>query len=192
MDTTQIDRLFSLVLDNFSLASRVAAYLAALVEGGYPPPSTLIVMESAQGRVEIPGSNCGFFTTPVIHQACIDVRRTLAFFNLRYGFKAAKIETHVSTRDDDNWNILGLGLRSLAPEELADLSIRLFGFPPDDFLQDMLIYTDKQLAHFTTTSHTPDFGSIECSSRLMTEAILIHVYDALGILRPRIQLREDS
>lgn len=192
MNTTQINLLFPLVLDNFSLASRIAGYLAMLKVGGHSPPSTLVVMQSALGRVEIPGTSCGLFTTPVIHQACIDVRRTLAFFNLRYGFKAAAIETHVSTRDNDNWNILELGLESLVPSELTDLFIQLFGIPPDDFLKDMLIYTDKQLAHFTTTSHTPDFSSIECSSRLMTEAVLIYVYDALGIPRPRIQLREES
>jgi len=192
MDTTRINLLFPLVLDNFSFAIQIAGYLATLEEGGHSPPSTLIIMQSALGRVEIPGSNCGLFTTPVIHQACIDVRRTLAFFNLRYGFKAGAIETHESTRDDDNWNILGLGLGSFPPKALTDLSIRLFGFPPDDFLRDMLIYTDKQLAHFTTTSHTPDFSSIEYSSKLMTEAILIHVYDALGLARPRIQLREES
>jgi hypothetical protein len=155
-------------------------------------PTICVTLTSRLGTVAIPGEACGLFTTPVIHQACVDVRRTLAFVNLRYGYKAQAIESHVDTKHGDNWNINDLGISSVSPETLVALSEELFGIRPEEFVVDMLHYVDKQLAHFTLTAHQPKFESIERSCILMTELILRHVYDALGVQRPRIPLRKEE
>ena len=80
-----IERLFPIVLDNFSLTEHIIRYLGVVHTHQLPPPRVTVIMESDAGDRHIPGSNCGFFTTPVIHQAVIDVRRTLSFFNRVYG-----------------------------------------------------------------------------------------------------------
>jgi len=183
---------FELVLHNFSLAEHVVRHLAEHVVTGDQVPTICVTLTSRLGTVAIPGEACGLFTTPVIHQACVDVRRTLAFVNLRYGYKAQAIESHVDTRHDDNWNINELGISSVSPETLVALSEELFGRRPEEFIVDMLHYVDKQLAHFTRTAHQPKFESIERSCILMTELILRHVYDALGVQRPRIPLRKEE
>lgn len=179
---------FELVLHNFSLASCLAIHLAQHAACGAQAPTVCITMKSSLGTVKIPGESCGFFAVPVIHQACVDVRRTLSFFNLRYGFKSKVIEKHVDNKHPDNWNIETLGIRSVAPEELYALSEKLFGVRPESFITDMLQYVDKQIAHFTTTPHQPRFESIERSCVLMTELIVIRIYDALGVPRPMIPL----
>lgn len=181
---------FERVLHNFSLAENIARHLDDHVRRGEQVPAIRIMMTSRLGTVVVPGEACGLFTTPVIHQACIDVRKTLTFVNLRYGYNAKAIERHVDTRHDDNWNIEDLGLASVTPEELVAMSERLFGSRPERFILDMIHYVDKQLAHFTRTEHRPDFESIERSSILMTEVVLVHIYDALGVPRPHIPLRD--
>ena len=183
---------FELVLHNFSLAEHVARHLAEHVVREEQAPTICVTMTSKLGTVVIPGEVCGLFTTPVIHQACVDVRRTLAFVNLRYGYKAQAIESYVDTKHGDNWNISDLRIASVSPEELVALSVELFGVRPEEFILDMLYYVDKQLAHFTQTAHQPDFESIERSCILMTEVILRNVYDVLGVPRPSIPLRHEE
>src|ERR1051325_2364640 len=90
-----IERFFPIVLDNFSLAEHIITYLSTVHAHQLPPPRVTVIMESDAGDAHVPGSSCGFFTTPIIHQALVDVRRTLSFFNLRYGDKAGCIEAYV-------------------------------------------------------------------------------------------------
>ena len=51
--------------------------------------------------MEIPGKNCGFFTTPVIQMAVLDCRRSLEFFGLTCGSKANCLKPITSRWPDD-------------------------------------------------------------------------------------------
>ena len=182
-------RLFPIVLDNFSLAEHIIGYLGTVHEHQLPPPRVTVVMQSDAGDVHVPGTNCGFFTTPVIHQALVDVRRTLSFFNLRYGHKAGCIEAYVDQKHPNNSNILDLGLPSVTPAELLALSQEVIECAPDQILRDILVYTDTQLAHFTKAKHQPDLGHLFKACRLMEEDILRFIYDRASIPRPVIQAK---
>lgn len=184
-----IESRFQIVLDNFSLTERVVDYLCNVYAHQLPYPHVTVIMESAFGTVHLPGSNCGFFTTPVIHQALLDIRKTLAFLNLRYGYKRDALETYIDKRHGNNFNILDLNLPSVSPKELEALSMTVTGSPPNSIFKDILIYTDTQLAHFTDAPHEPDMINIFHACQLMKEAILTFIFDRAGLPRPAIQPR---
>jgi hypothetical protein len=185
----RIERLFPIVLDNFSLAEHIINYLGTVHAQQLPPPRVTVIMQSDAGDAHVPGTSCGFFTTPVIHQAVVDVRRTLSFFNLRYGYKAGSIEAYVDEKHPNNANILDLGLPSVTPAELLALSQEVIESAPDQILRDILIYTDTQLVHFTKDEHQPDLGNLFKACRLMEEGILRFVYDRAALPRPVIQAK---
>ena len=190
MDRAQtIERLFPIVLDNFSLAEHIINYLTIVHAHQLPPPRVMVIMQSDAGNAHVPGTSCGFFTTPVIHQALVDVRRTLSFFNLRYGDKAGCIEAYVDQKHSNNSNILDLGLPCVTPAELLALSQEVIGSAPDQILRDILIYTDTQLTHFTKDEHQPDLGNLFSACRLMEEGILRFIYDRASLPRPVIQAK---
>jgi hypothetical protein len=178
---------FPIVLDNFSLAENIVTYLTTVHSHQLPPPRVTVIMESAAGDVHLPGTSCGFFTTPVIHQALVDVRRTLSFLNLRYGYRQKCIEPYVDQKHANNTSILDLGLPSVTPTEFTALSQHVIGSAADPIVRDVLVYTDTQLAHFTQDDHQPDLLNVFKACRLMTEAILQFIYDRAVLPRPVIQ-----
>ena len=190
MDRAQrIERLFQIVLDNFSLAEHIISYLATVHAHHIPPPRITVIMQSDGADAYVPGSSCGFFTTPVFHQAIIDVRRTLSFFKLRYGYKAGCLEPYVDQKHPNNRSIFDFGLPSVTPAELLALSQEVIESAPDQVLRDVLVYADTQLAHFTKDEHQPDLGNLLKACRLMGEGILRFVYDRAALPRPVIQAK---
>ena len=108
-------------------------------------------------------------------------------FNLRYGYKPRCIETYVDKKHDNNISILDLGLPSVTPMELRQLSEEVIKSTPDEVLRDILIYADTQLAHFTKDEHQPDLKNLFDACQLVEEGILRFVYDRAALPRPIIQ-----
>jgi hypothetical protein len=67
-------------LDNFSLAWRVAELLIEYYEAGLPPPRATVRLLGDGRSVEIPGQNCGFFTTPVYSDGHFGFPARIGFF----------------------------------------------------------------------------------------------------------------
>lgn len=173
-------------LSNLRLASLIADLLMEShrkEKNGFPAT----VRFEAPGRtVEIPGTNCGFFTSPVIFCAILDVRRTLDFFRLRVE-KGGDIVQLDGRRYPDDLYITDIGKPPLDPSRLFELGMEINGRPPGTALAEVCSYANKELAHFSKTEVSPELNSVIQSADLMREAILVFVYDALGLPRPETQ-----
>ena len=190
---TELQHALEFTLFNFELAEHIGQFLKneGKLEGRQIP--TLVQMKGQKECVGIPGSNCGFFTTPVLHNAILDVRKVLTFMLLGLDIKGGGVLAPSRTllRKDDH-TIVTIGLRPVTADQLANLSLRLLGKRPDQFLLEVHIYANKQLAHLTSEQSLPDLQSIVFSCKLMREAILLFVYDASGNSRPRSRAKVED
>lgn len=175
-----------LALDNFSLASLVASLLREFAAAGFPSPQATVVLRGAGRGVEIPGRNCGFFTTPVIQMAVLDCRRSLEFFGLTCDPKASCLKQIASRRTDD-LGIEHFGLSQVAPQLFLQTVGSVVSAPIEPLLVDVHRWSNKQLAHFTVAQPSVTLDGIRDVSAVMIEAYLRLLFDKLGRPRPRIQ-----
>ena len=175
-----------LSLDNFSLAWRIADLLIEYEEAGLRPPRATIHLLGAGPSVEIPGTNCGLFTTPVIQMAILDCRRTLEFFGITRDSKSDLLKP-ITKRQDDGLGIEHFGLALVGPQLLLDTISPVVTIPAEPLLVAVHRWSNKQLAHFTLSDASVTLETIRDSSKAMIEAYLVLLYGALGRERPRIQ-----
>jgi hypothetical protein len=138
----------SLSLDNFSLAWRVAELLIEYAEAGLQPPRATVRLLGTGRSVEIPGRNCGFFTTPVIQMAILDSRRALDFFGVTRDSKLDSLKS-ITRRQDDDLGIEHFGLALISPQRLVETISRVVTTPPEPLLVAIHRWSNKQLAHFS-------------------------------------------
>jgi hypothetical protein len=175
-----------LALDNFSLASLVASLLRECATAGLPPPQASVALRGAGRSVDIPGTNCGFFTTPVIQMAILDCRRSLEFFGLTCDSRASCLKSITSRRPDD-LGIERFGVTQVSPQQFLEAVGRVVSTPIEPILVDVHRWGNKQLAHFTVAQSSVTLDAIRDVSAVMIEAYLQLLFDALGRPRPRIQ-----
>lgn len=175
-----------LSLDNFSLAWHIADLLIEYAQAGLPPPRATIRLLGTGRSVEIPGTNCGFFTTPVVQMAILDCRRTLEFFGITCDSKSDLLKA-ITKRQDDDLGIEYFGLALVSPQLLLDTISPVVTIPAEPLLVAVHRWSNKQLAHFTRSGASVTLETIRDSSKAMIEAYLVLLYDALGRERPRIQ-----
>jgi hypothetical protein len=175
-----------LALDNFSLASLIASLLREYAAAGLPPPQATVIFQGAGRGIDIPGKNCGFFTTPVIQTAILDCRRSLEFLGLTCDSKANCLKS-IASRWPDDLGIEHFGLSQVAPQQFLQTVDRVVSAPVEPLLVDVHRWSNKQLAHFTVAQPSVTFDAIRDVSAVMIEAYLRLLFDALGRPRPRIQ-----
>jgi hypothetical protein len=175
-----------LSLDNFSLAWRIADLLIEYAEAGLPPPQATIRLLGAGRSVEIPGTSCGFFTTPVVQMAILDCRRTLEFFGITRDSKSDLLKP-ITKRQDDDLGIEHFGLALVDPQLLLNTISGVVTIPAEPLLVAVHRWINKQLAHFTLSDVSVTLETIRDSSKAMIQAYLVLLFDALGRERPRIQ-----
>ncbi len=175
-----------LALDNFSLASLVASLLREYAAAGLPSPQAKVLLRGQGRGVEIPGKNCGFFTTPIIQMAVLDCRRSLEFFGLSCEPKSNRLKEIASRRPDD-LGIEHFGLPRVEREQFLQTVGRTASAPIEALLVDVHRWSNKQLAHFTVAQPSVTLDAIRDVSAAMIEAFLRLLFDALGRPRPRIQ-----
>lgn len=177
----------ALSLDNFSLAWRVVDLLIEYAEAGLRPPSATIRLVGEGRSVEIPGTNCGLFTTPVIQMAILDSRRTLEFFGITRDSKSNSLKP-ITKRQGDDLGIEHFGLPLVSPRRFVEA---ISGADSAASVEPLLLtvhqWSNKQLAHFTLSDASVTLGAIRDVSKAMIQAYLVLLFDALGRERPTIQ-----
>ncbi len=176
-------------LDNLSLCERVCDFL--LECQGYSIPTELR-MVGVQRTVVLPGENCGFVTNPMIHGAILDIRRLVPFLGLAYSQKHDCLTAITKpTWDDDYW-IRDVGLDPVTPDEFDAVAETVCGAKAITVLREPLIYSNKQMAHFSKTEGHPQFDDLRKSCRLLVSAVMIFVYDRLSFPHPRTHFQYEE
>lgn len=177
-------------LDNLSLCECVCEFLGECA--GTPIP-TVVHMTGSKRTVVLPGENCGFVTTPIIHAAILDIRRLLPFLGIAYRQKEDDLKTMSSPKwpDDDCW-VGDLGLNPIKPLELDAVAESICGSKALSILRGPILYSNKQMAHFSKTEGLPNFEDLRNASRIMIAAVMIFIYDALSIKRPQLHFSKDE
>jgi hypothetical protein len=149
-------------------------------------------MVGVQRTVVLPGENCGFVTNPIIHGAILDIRRLVPFLGLAYSQKNDLLTAITEpTWADDYW-IGDLGLDPVTPDELDAVAETVCGAKAITVLRGTLIYSNKQMAHFSKAEGHPQFDDLRKSCRLLASAVMIFVYDRLSLPHPRTHFQYEE
>lgn len=176
-----------IALSNLRLATLSAEFLLESKRLGNPEMPTEVFLKGPKRRVRLPSPNCGFFVTPIVHCAILDVRRTLEFFRLRWDKTKQEFTNFSDSKYPDDLYITDLGLSAVDPPSLLALSLRIIGRSASLCLTEVCFYANKDMAHFSKTNRLPELQSIVDSTKVIHESILVFVYDALALPRPKIQ-----
>lgn len=176
-------------LDNLSLCECVCEFLEECSDRAIP---TEVRMTGVQRTVVIPGENCGFVTTPIIHTAILDIRRLLPFMGIAYSQKEDALKAIIAPMWPDDYWIGDLGLDPVTPSQLDAVAESLCSLSAVQFLRSPLQYSNKQMAHFSKIEGLPGFEDLRNTSRLLIAAVMIFVYDALSLDRPRMHFRKEE
>ena len=182
-----ITNTIELTLDNFSLAWHVTDLLIEYAATSLPWPQATVFLSGLGRSVQIPGRNCGFFTTPVIHMAILDCRRSLEFFGLTFDSKKRSFEPIKKERRKDDLGIEHFGLQRATINDLVGASSIVSCVLLEHLLADIHHWGNKRLAHFTLLEPDIDRVAIRDMCKAMIDAYLRLLFDALGRPRPRIQ-----
>lgn len=178
-----------LALENLKLCELVCEFL--LSNNSHTIP-TEVRMTGVSDSAIIPGENCGFVTTPVIHASILDIRRLIEFLGLRYDRETKTMVALASPRYPDDYWIRDLEAATITPEEFNQLAQGLSGSDAPDVLAPVIEYANKQMAHFSKAEGNPDFADLRSACQLLREATLAFVYDRLEIARPQLRPRTDE
>lgn len=153
-----------LSLDNFSLAWHVADLLIEYREADLQPPCAIIRLVGDGRPVEIPSTNCGLFTTPVIQMAILDSRRTLEFFGITRDSKSNSLKA-IAKRQDDDLGVEHFGLPLVPPQRFVEAISGAAFAPIEPVLLAVHQWSNKQLAHFTLSNASVKLGAIRDASK---------------------------
>ena len=174
-------------INNFSICREICDFL---MENNSEPISAEIVMRGHARTVHIPSERCGVFTTPVIHNTMMDIRRTLDFFGLK-GIDG-KIQAF-EPRKTDYW-MDTVNLSGVSPDEFDEIFIRTCGISAFESLEEIITHSNKQLAHSTTYNFKEDNSILlhfrNCSI-VFLEAFNLFIYTRLGTPSPHLRMSVD-
>lgn len=178
-----------LALENLKFCELVCEFL---VNNNSHTIPTEVRMTGVSGTAVIPGENCGFVTTPVIHASILDIRRLIEFLGLRYDRETKTMVALTSPRYPDDYWIKDLGAAPITPDEFNQLAQGLCGSNAPDLLAPVIEYANKQMAHFSKAEGNPDFTDLRSACQLLREATLTFVYDRHEIARPQLRPNTDE
>jgi hypothetical protein len=186
----QEDRLESIVqetLDNFSMAWRLVDLVITYKASGFSLPAATVHLRGAGPPADIFGTNCGFFALPVIKMAILDCRRSLGFFGLTRDHSTNRLmPIEGKDRRPDDLTIENFGLALVPPAQFIEVASTVISVPLEPILIEVHSWSNKQLAHFTSTQPTVYYPSIRNMSVAMIEAYMQLLFGALGRPRPNI------
>lgn len=178
-------------LANLDVCRRVCDLLHSYQKRGLRPPSVLLQFKGDGPSPLLAGSNCGFFTTPVILAGLVEIRRFTSFFGFKAG-KSGRIESRPKQAGD--FDIIDLNLDY--PPSAVFLSVLETEKVPCSRLEAALIssltYANKEIAHFTKVQPEVDFGSIVLASFGIDRAMRRLVFDPLRIPFPDLQIEAND
>ncbi len=185
-----LESIVQVTLDNFSMAWRLVDLLITYKASNLPPPTATVLLRGAGPPADIPGTNCGFFTTPVINMAILDCRRSLEFFGLTCDHTRNRL-TPISARRRDDLGIENFGLPLVTPTQFLTATSKVVSVPLKPILIQVHKWSNKQLAHFTVSQPTVMLQSIRNVSVAMIEAYNGLLFEPLGRRRPSINPSPD-
>jgi hypothetical protein len=180
-----LESIVQVTLDNFSMAWRLVDLLITYNAANLPPPTATVHLRGQGPPADIPGTNCGFFSTPVINMAVLDCRRSLEFFGLTCDYKS-NLLTPITGRRSDDLGIEHFGLALVTSAQLIRVASTVVSAPVEPILIQVHHWSNKQLAHFTISQPTVTLQSIRNMSVAMIEAFMQLLFGALGRPRPSI------
>jgi hypothetical protein len=180
-----LESIVQVTLDNFSMAWRLVDLLMTYKASNLPPPTATVHLRGQGPPADIPGTNCGFFATPVINMAVLDCRRSLEFFGLTCDHNANRL-TPIRRRRPDDLGIEDFGLAQATAAQFIGAASTVISVPLEPILIQVHKWSNKQLAHFTISQPTVTLQSIRNMSVAMIEAYMQLLFDALGRPRPSI------
>lgn len=139
-------------LDNLRFCELLCEFLEE--SHGWTLP-TQVTIKGPDRQVILPGENCGFVVTPVIHNAILDVRRILPFLGIAYSQRNRTFSQIQAPQWADDYWIGDLGLPPVTVAELDAVSQTLCTQTSLAVFEDILIYSNKQLAHFSKAEGLP-------------------------------------
>jgi hypothetical protein len=187
----QEERLESIVqetLDNFSMARHLANVLFLYRNANLPYPRATVCLEGQLPSAWIPGTNCGFFVTPVFRMAILDCRRSLEFFGLTCDYNTqhvVPITRHPMRRADD-LGVENFGLSMVTPTQFLNAAATVVPAGSEPILLQVHAWSNKQLAHFTMSEPVVMIPAIRDMTIIMIDAYMRLLFDALGRPRPSI------
>ena len=180
-----LESIVQVTLDNFSLAWRLVDLLITYQALNLPGPAATVHLRGQGPPADIPGTNCGFFATPVINMAVLDCRRSLEFFGLTCDHRTNRLTPIIGRRPDD-LGIEHFGLALVTPAQLIAAAATVISVSLEPILIQVHHWSNKQLAHFTVSQPTVTLQSIRNMSVAMIEAYTQLLFAALGLPRPSI------
>jgi hypothetical protein len=183
----QIDKhrqQFDVVLSGFAVAADMANWLGRLADFGTSRIQTTVEMQTlGLSPWVMPSNNCGFFTTPVIQNAILDLRRSMEFLGLRFDPQGGRICALTSKRRPDDLGIEHFGQALVSPTGFIRVSdsIRQSSEPA---LAEVHQWSNKKLAHFTVHSAEVRFGPIQFACHAMIAALVEFLYRPLNFTIP--------
>jgi hypothetical protein len=180
-----LESIVQVTLDNFSMAWRLVDLLITYKASNLPPPTATVHLRGQGPPADIPGTNCGFFATPVINMAVLDCRRSLEFFGLTCDHSTNHL-TPIRGRRPDDLGIENFGLALVPPAQFLGAASTVISVPLEPIVIQVHNWSNKQLAHFTISQPTVTLQSIRNMSLAMIEAYVQFLFAALGRPRPSI------
>jgi len=182
----RLESLVQVTLDNFSMARYLANVLIHYRNANQLPPRVTVYLEGHLPTTFIPGTNCGFFVTTVFCMAMLDCRRSLDFFGLNCdGDTHQLVPRPESRRYDDDLGIENFGLAKVTRDQFLN-AVTSISTDPEPILFQVREWSNKQLAHFTTSERDVQIPAIRDMSIIMIEAYMSLLFDAFGLTRPSI------
>jgi len=181
----RLDTIVQETLDNFSMARHLADLLILYGNAKLPAPRVTVHIEGQLPPVHIPGTNCGFFVTPVFRMAILDCRRSLEFFGLTCDHSTHRLVPLKSRRPDD-LGVENFGLPVVTPAQFSTVAALVISTVPEPLFLQVHEWSNKQLAHFTMLEPVVMIPTIRDMSIMMIEAYMRFLFDALGRPRPSI------
>ena len=180
-----LDSIVQVTLDNFSMTWRLVDLLISYKASNVPPPAATVHLRGQGPPADIPGTNCGFFTNPVINVAVLDCRRSLEFFGLTCDHRTNHL-VPIGDRRQDDLGIEHFGLARVSPAQFLKVASSVISVPLEPILLQIHHWSNKQLAHFTISQPAVTLQSIRNVAVAMIEAYMQLLFVALGRPRPTI------
>jgi hypothetical protein len=174
-------------MDNFSMARCLADLIILYRKARLPLPQATLHIEGLLPAARISAETCGFLVVPVIRMALLDCDRSLAFFGLAWdrspvALKQMRIPRHYP----DDLGIEHFGLPLVTPAQFRQTASSVVSTNMEPVLVRVHEWRDKMIAHFTVSEPVIEYPEIRDVSKVMIEAYMHFVFDALGRPRPSI------
>jgi hypothetical protein len=145
-----------------------------------------------QPFVELTSDNVGFIAMPSVNMAIMDVRRSLPFFGVTFKEPSDKLvqcklknpRIWMPGAHGDDLGIEAFMLPVPTPGLFLSSSARILPDAAESALLSVFQWSNKQLAHFTTSQPNLVYGAIRDSCNFMLDAYQALLYGPLDVPFP--------